>query len=102
MGDSAFLGGSAILKLLSSHQVRRHHSRIRSFASRPLERFAFVLEARLTDEVFITFATRSSAAAIRTSNRSLLPEPYDKNRLSQKTRVNETLSVVLFNRMFRL
>jgi hypothetical protein len=75
------------------HQGMLHHrSRIRGFAPRLLRRFAFVLGARLTGASRPTLV-RFTPAADRTPIRSLLQETYDTNRSSQKTLVNEVLTV---------
>ena len=99
-GDSRFPGSSAILKLLKPPQGRQHHSRIRSFASRPLGRFAFVMEARLTDHLKLQVQINTVGSGSNTDPLAST-ETYDTKRVSQKTPVNETLSVALSDRLLR-
>jgi hypothetical protein len=67
--------------------------RIRSFASHPLEWFAFVLGARLTVPAKFEFSNLDVTAADRTPVRSLPLQTYDRKFNSQKTLNNETLQL---------
>jgi hypothetical protein len=88
--------------VINRKTVDRICPRIRGFAPHLLRRFAFVLEARLTGAVPLAVAIRIAPAADRTPVRSHLHETYDRNRSSQKTLVNEALTVPIVGRLDRL
>ena len=74
-------------------------TRIRGFAPRLFRRFALVLGARLTGVSCLTLASQFTPAADRTPIRSLLLETYDRIRNSQKTLVDEALTMPRVGRL---